>query len=304
MIMNKELQEYLLLCKLFGAPLDFVQGTGGNISVKKQNTLYIKQSGFQLSDTKENEGYVLCDLDKITKRFYEKNQEIKDTVLQGNGQPSMETFFHLLPFDYIVHIHPTFLLNLLCQDTLAQLQNLFPQALCIPYVEPGIELAEVIHNTYSGQQLIFLQNHGVIFLERDIDSLVGLAYTVFSKLERIVPSAKKSDLAFIYEFYKQKPSGYMKPSYLIPKEFDIFSVKSYTPDYHLFLKNASVVKHNDLYYVLGNSKAHVENSEQMCASYALCMFDAQSQEIPTDATVTLETNPLEKERLSVFKDTN
>lgn len=300
MIMSK-LQDYILLCKLFGASLDFVQGTGGNISVKDGTKLYIKRSGYQLCSTSEKEGYVACDLNKLRLQFQEGNENIKESVLEGEGRPSMETFFHLLPFDYIVHIHPTLLMNLLCQDTLSSLQHLFPTALCIPYIQPGIELAEVIHKVYSGQSIIFLQNHGVIFLETSVDALVSLAHTTFTKLASILPSQKQSDIAFLYTFYKQNPIAYIKPSFLIPNGYDTSTIKSYTPDYHLFLKQPSLELHNGMQYVHGNSKAFVDNAEQMHASYALCAFNSSCQEIPTEATQILEQNPLEKERLSVFK---
>jgi ribulose-5-phosphate 4-epimerase/fuculose-1-phosphate aldolase len=299
-----KLEEYILLCKLFGASLDMVQGTGGNISVKEHNRLYIKRSGFQLSDTSEDEGYVVCDMNKLTKQFQQRNEEIKDTVLEGEGRPSMEAFFHLLPFPYIVHIHPTFLMNLLCQYTLAGLQTLFPNSLYIPYIQPGIELAEAIHKVYSGQQLIFLKNHGIIFLETSVDAIVSLAHTTFMTLANILPLQRQSDIDFLYTFYKENPTGYIKSSFLIPNGYDSSCIKSYTPDYHLFLKKPSVQMHKGIYYVHGYSKAHVENSEQMHASYALCMFDSNCQTISTEAIQTLEINPLEKERLSLFKGIN
>ena len=59
MTMNNEEKDYILLNKLFGACLDMVQGTGGNISVKEEHLFgsdlcYIKSSGVALSNTEYN----------------------------------------------------------------------------------------------------------------------------------------------------------------------------------------------------------------------------------------------------------
>jgi ribulose-5-phosphate 4-epimerase/fuculose-1-phosphate aldolase len=298
-------QNYILLCKLFGACLDLVQGTGGNISAKDGNQIYIKKSGFALSDTKLKEGYVICNIQKLHQKFQDRSEAITDTVVWGEGRPSMETFFHLLPYQYIVHLHPTFLLNHLCQETLSLLQNVFPDSLCIPYVQPGIELGEVIHTAYANQKVIFLQNHGVIFLENDMDNLISLISSVFIKFQTISSPHRKTDVQFIYSYYKQNPNGYMKPSFIIPPEYSTCKIKSYTPDFHLFLKDQqSIQLHNKIFYVFGDSKGFVENSEQMHASFFLCHFRPSCKEIPTEATIVLQNNPLEQDRLHRFKAIN
>ena len=301
--MNKE-EQYILLSKLFGACLDMVQGAGGNISIKNGDTILIKASGFTMANTTDGDGYVLCDLHALRKKFEQKDIHMESTVLHGRGKPSMETFFHLLPANYIVHIHPTSMLNLLCRDDLRTITDIFPDALCIPYVEPGFELAEVIHKVYDGQRLIFLQNHGVIFLDNDLDSLISLIDNTFQTIKQIQPSHRISDIGYIYSRYLLNTKQYIKPSFLIPSPCRLPRIKSYTPDLHLFVANdfeKKVHLHNGYYYLYGPTKESVENFEQIFASYFLCHFQDECVQIPLEQTRSLEKNPLEKVRLTVFK---
>ena len=294
-------KEYIQLSKLFGACLDMVQGKGGNISIKDSSTLIIKQSGFIMSDTDDNKGYLLCDLKKIQEKFLAKDENLLSCVVSGHGRPSMETFFHSLPPKYIVHVHPTSFMKYLCQDDLSFLLKLYPHALCIPYVQPGYDLSEVIQKVYEGQSLIFLKNHGVIFLEESLDSLLHLIFTTFDRLAQELPFLRISDLRYIYEAVSK--GMYRKPSYLLPSPCRIPQVYSYTPDYHLFLSNFDshvTIQHGE-YYITGNSKDEVELFEQMFRSYLLCSFDISCNTIPLTQTHQLEQNPLEQQRVMVSK---
>lgn len=304
MNMNEKIDNYILLSKIFGACLDMVQGKGGNISVKDEEILIIKQSGFDMSQTVADKGYVLCSIPKLTQKFQEQNESLESTVLAGNGKPSMESFFHLLPHRYIVHIHPTSFLNLLCQSDLHLLNTLFPKALCIPYVQPGFELSVMIHKLYTGQELIFLQNHGIIFLADSIDSIISLSSTTFHTLQTAYPSKRISDIQYLYSLYLRNISTYWKPSFLLQTLDRIPCVYSFTPDLHLFLKQSfdtNVQMRNGICYIGGPSKESAETLEQMFASYILTNFDTTCKEIPLECTQDLEQNPLEQARLGLSK---
>lgn len=272
-----------------------VQGKGGNISVKDGNLLIVKQSGFCMDQTKEGVGYLHCDLEKIREKFAEQDENLLSTVVKGQGRPSMETFFHSLPPKYIVHLHPTSCMNLLCQPDLRELQRLFPGSLCLPYVQPGYELSELLHKLWTGQQVVFLQNHGVIFLAETLDLLIDTIQETFSHL----PAKQKSDISFLYMLYLRNQTMHYKPSFLIPCV--VPHVKSLTPDYHLFLANqdqGTILSYKGMVYLRGSSKESVDLLEQMYASYFLCHFDSLCHEIPVERAEELEQNPLEKERLS------
>lgn len=293
--MNSNEQDYILLSKLFGLCLDMVQGKGGNISVKDNTILIVKQSGFCMDQTTVGKGYVHCDLEQIKQKFAQKDENLVSTVVKGQGRPSMETFFHSLPPKYIVHLHPTSCMNLLCESDLRCLQSLFSDSLCLPYVQPGYELSDLIHKVWTGQSVVFLQNHGVIFLEETMDTLIDTIHRTFSRLQ----AKQMTDISFLYSLYLKDKTSFWKPSFLIPCVLP--RVKSLTPDYHLFLVNeikSKILLHKGVVYVQGSSKESVELLEQMYASYFLCHFDFQSREIPGERAEELEQNPLEKERLS------
>lgn len=300
--MNIE-EEYIFLAKLFGACLDMVQGKGGNISIKENDLLLIKQSGFEMSNTSFKKGYVSCSIEAIHKLLKENKESLETSVQEGKGNPSMETFFHLLPPKYIVHLHPTSMMNLLCQETLQQLFFLYPQALLISYEQPGVQLYRSIYSMYRGESIIFLQNHGVIFLENTIESLLQLIVRTFQKVESFYPHKRISDIEYMQTLYKKNMSYYWKPSFLIPSR-NKPAIGSFTPDIYLFLQKYSndfIQVHNGVFFIGGISKESAEILEQMVASYFLCEFDSLSIEIPKESLQKLDCNPQEQKRLASFK---
>ncbi len=295
------INEYIYLSKLFGGCLDMVQGKGGNISVKDGDKLIIKQSGFCMGETTLDKGYVVCSISAIQEKFAAKDEDLQSTVLQGTGRPSMESFFHILPHKYVVHLHPTFLMNLLCQPTLKKLNELFPSAFCIPYIQPGFDLSETIHRIYDNQGgILFLQNHGVIFLEDTLEDIMDLIVETFETIQKEYPMARISDIRYLQDLYDQDGSWYWKSSYMIPNLCYISQIKSFTPDIHLFLTKTFhryVHIYEGYCYIGGPSKESMEITEQMMTSYILCNFDPNCIEIPCERTQELEQNPQEKARL-------
>ena len=67
-MVSSGVSDYIYLSKLFGACIDYVQATGGNISVKTDTELIIKKSGFAMAETTESKGYVICSLDTLSNR--------------------------------------------------------------------------------------------------------------------------------------------------------------------------------------------------------------------------------------------
>lgn len=67
---SKSLLELVRMCQRIGKRIYYVQGGGGNISVKLDSTLMaIKASGFRLSQITKQEGYVIVDYSKIKNYF-------------------------------------------------------------------------------------------------------------------------------------------------------------------------------------------------------------------------------------------
>lgn len=309
------ISEYIYLSKLFGACVDYVQATGGNISVKTDHEIIIKKSGFPMAETSLGKGYVICSLDSLK----DKKLSVESSILSGDlpGKPSMELFFHLLPAKYIIHIHPTVLMRDLCSYNFGRLRGLFTSALFVPYFQPGHTLGDYIFKHYSSEHLIFLENHGVIFLADSISEILQEIHSTFELYSRSF-----SDILFIHSLYSTLGrEGFIKPSYLLPRHLASSIIHRYTPDFHLFLgpavwvfneetledykqkwdKLPVIAFYNNMYYILGSTSKSAEFIEQMFFSYINANFESTCIQIEKKQQETLETDPNEKERLVLFK---
>ena len=327
--MTDILSEYIHLSKLFGGCIDYVQATGGNISVKDGDRIIIKKSGFAMSETTIDKGYIICSLEKLQSMFNSGNDDITSSILSGDlpGRPSMEVFFHMLPCKYVVHIHPTAFMKHLCSPTFGRLKSTFKDELFIPYLQPGRFLAEAIFKDYSSQQIIFLANHGVIFLGDSLETLVKTIHNSFLKIS----ASRSSNLLFLHSLLsisnELQEKVYVKSSFLLSDECRIpTKIKRLTPDFHLFLGDdviqviditllkeqlihyrqfyntfPKILFYDNIHYVIGSSVKSVDYIEQMYYSYVESYFYANALEIPDDDQKKLEADPKEKDRILLFK---
>jgi ribulose-5-phosphate 4-epimerase/fuculose-1-phosphate aldolase len=235
---KEELDSFVYLSRFFGAFPQLTQGAGGNISVKTDDTIFIKSSGVFLNEVSTTHGYVECDLYQLHSKKY---KDIEETIKTGNGKPSMELGFHLLPSKYIVHVHPSFLLPLLCKPVKNIEESVFQYDLhfmIVPYKQPGNELSEYIRYHYANQKILLLQNHGIILLGNTIQE-------IFKHLDSVLGLATESSpipIPEIYEstchtFYKILEHTGLYAQYItsisekLPERFTPI-----TPDFFLFLK--------------------------------------------------------------------
>jgi rhamnose utilization protein RhaD (predicted bifunctional aldolase and dehydrogenase) len=307
MIDDSILNEYTLLCQTFGACFHRVQGPGGNISIKENDEIIIKASGVSLHDTTVTSGYVICNLPLLQKIYNKQSDDVFPCVLRGDRskQPSMECFFHLLPFRVIVHIHPTKLLSVLCnEEKINTLKRRFPNALFVPYQKPGLQLANYIFKSFQGQPILFLENHGLILCSNKEDALTDIA-TLFDTIEKEIESPYSSvlqEIQYVRQFserYLLKPSYSLKP-HNIPQTFPAL-----TPDQVLFLKEGpfysrdtqgiidvnkySILIDKDFVYCIGKSLSHCRWIEEILLSY-LSIY--QSAYLPLKTLTEREKNAL------------
>lgn len=167
------LKEFKNICKYTGERYDLVQAGGGNISFKYRNLIFIKSSGYCLSDINMFEGYTVIDLNKLEVIFGKK--------------PSMEYLMHCKLKKWVIHLHPIQINKLLCnQEGKYFLNTLFPNSLIIDYVTPGKELFYQINKEYIDQEIIFLKNHGIIITGEYIDKIYILLEDVLNKVETVL----------------------------------------------------------------------------------------------------------------------
>jgi rhamnose utilization protein RhaD (predicted bifunctional aldolase and dehydrogenase) len=163
-------EEYETLCRRIGPWTDWIQGPGGNISVKDAatNRIIVKKSGALVSAP--NNGLV-CDLAAIRQALAVGNEDVSHTVLEGTGKPSIEAFLHAFPPRIIVHTHPYPLMNALCNYGAIELPNTNTKT--VEYYKPGVPLAQTMSLVYADDtKVYFLRNHGVVIMGDTISEIL------------------------------------------------------------------------------------------------------------------------------------
>lgn len=211
------LNELVYLCKLIGSHFDLSQAGGGNISIKKDDTLFIKASGLILSEVendygitplslKDGQGFT-SNLLNIDEASYGK--ELEGITPKGYLRPSMETPLHLLlKKKYIIHCHPTSVLALCSSlEGKSQLSSNFPKAQWIAYCSPGLKLAQFFKQSVDlDKNIYFMQNHGLIIAHDSIDEAIHLLKQTATKCHQICKQPFNPDIFSILEFIHKKLS--------------------------------------------------------------------------------------------------
>jgi rhamnose utilization protein RhaD (predicted bifunctional aldolase and dehydrogenase)/NAD(P)-dependent dehydrogenase (short-subunit alcohol dehydrogenase family) len=206
--MQKNIRELIDISRYYGSDKRYVIAGGGNTSMKTNDRIWIKASGFALADIRE-EGFALLDrtkLQKISSTDYsqdpfERESQIKSDLMDAciipGPRPSVETSLHdLIPGKFVVHIHATLVNGLMCSmDAGERVQKLFgSKVLYMAYSDPGyilfkeVEKQLKVFSKKNGKvpEAIFLQNHG-IFVGADSPGEIRSIYDrIFSILEKEV----------------------------------------------------------------------------------------------------------------------
>ena len=201
---EKLLGEFSRISKTAGARADYVQGGGGNTSVKLADGLMaIKASGFCLSDIEPNKAYAVLDGASL-RDFYLTHEpsefenvetagstKAKESVKTIEGleplRPSVEAGFHSVLKTFVVHTHSVYAnlaaCSIECRDICAKA---FADADyswgMVPYVDPGANLTFAIRDemrrvekeTGKVPSIIIMQNHGIIAHDDDPDNCLVL----------------------------------------------------------------------------------------------------------------------------------
>lgn len=186
---NKVIKNLVSVSKSVGACQEYVQGGGGNVSIKTDDqTMAIKSSGCKLFDIEENVGLVKVNYQKIKNYFLnidiqtdemESNKFILSCVKDGensNSKPSIETGFHVFLEDFVLHTHSVYS-NILssCKEGKSLVKKIFLNypinIKWIPYKNPGLGLTfafmDVVENFDEIEKnektaVYVLQNHGIV----------------------------------------------------------------------------------------------------------------------------------------------
>lgn len=196
---RKELNE---LCYQVSLSSDLVQGAGGNISYKNNETLWIKASGCWLSDALIKDIFLPVNLKHLKNSIENEQFDVNPEVLTDtNLRPSIETLFHaLMPQKYVLHLHPIIPLSLLVRrDSKKFIQKSLSKHFrwkMIDYKKPGGPLAKEIYSKikYDNKiDILFLKNHGIILGGNSVNELTDKLKLVLSDLNNRSFSLNFSD---------------------------------------------------------------------------------------------------------------
>ena len=200
----KLLEAFAKVSGIAGARADYVQGGGGNTSVKLGGGLMaIKASGFCLSDITPNSAYAVLDGAAI-RDFYLTSEpaqfenvetagsnKAKESVKTIEGlqqlRPSVEAGFHSILKTFVVHTHSVYANLAACtvnckEICAAAFEGADYSWGMVPYVDPGANLTFAIRDemkrveaeTGKKPGIIIMQNHGIIAHDDDPDVVLQL----------------------------------------------------------------------------------------------------------------------------------
>jgi rhamnose utilization protein RhaD (predicted bifunctional aldolase and dehydrogenase) len=198
--MDNNLHDIATIAQIIGRRPEYVQGGGGNVSLKLRGSLMtIKASGFRLGDLRSNHGFVSLHYPTV-REFYDTTESDRalaelisdsDTNVgislrdENSLRPSIETGFHAILGHCVIHTHSVYANILTCsiegQDIM---HELFKNAVFVPYETPGVSLTFAIKTVLAKTDapIIFLKNHGLI----TVGDTPEQAYTLHEQVTKTI----------------------------------------------------------------------------------------------------------------------
>jgi rhamnose utilization protein RhaD (predicted bifunctional aldolase and dehydrogenase) len=179
----------------------FVQGAGGNTSLKHDGRLWVKASGTWLANAEREAIFVDVPLAEVRALLRESDGESRLVRLAPPGglRPSIETSLHaLLPHPVVAHVHSVDAIAWAVRDDArtalaARLEGL--RWAFVPYRRPGQPLTRAVTDALRDHEgtpdVLLLANHGLVVGAPDCDAAEALLHEVRRRLvlPQRVPSA-------------------------------------------------------------------------------------------------------------------
>lgn len=197
---------------LLGQSDELVLHGGGNTSVKSmvdgEEILFVKGSGWDLVSIKA-EGFApvkmqtLLDMAKLDTLSDTDMVSGQKAAMIDKSAPnsSVEAILHaLIPFKFVDHTHADAVVTISnSKNGQAQIQNIYPDFLIVPYVMPGFILAKTIYEMtkefdWSTCKGIILHNHGIFTFDDDAQKSYDKMIEAVSKAEDFLNQNVKLDI--------------------------------------------------------------------------------------------------------------
>jgi rhamnose utilization protein RhaD (predicted bifunctional aldolase and dehydrogenase) len=183
-------------CKRIGTDSMLVQGGGGNVSWKDNETLWVKASGTCLADAAVKDIFVSVDLSHLQGEISKSNFNVTPRLIgESTLKPSIETLLHaLMPQTVVVHLHAIEILaHLVRKEFLQEFNSLLESCTnirwtSVNYYKPGAELANAVNDSLRKKtdvNVVFLQNHGVVIGGENIEEVDDILKTLIDKLSTV-----------------------------------------------------------------------------------------------------------------------
>ena len=154
-----EIEKLVEVSREYGSDDKYVIAGGGNTSFKTADKLWVKASGHALATITE-EGFAVLDramLNPMGEKVYSSDTTLREEQVKNDlaaacltkgRRPSVETSLHnCMESAYVVHLHPTLVNGLMCsKDAAAKCAELFPDAVYVPYTDPGYTLFKKVYD--------------------------------------------------------------------------------------------------------------------------------------------------------------
>lgn len=193
---ENELNHLKHMSRRAGERFDLVQAGGGNSSVKVGDWMCIKASGVNMTQIDTTNGYVVIDNKRLYRDIFTHENNINNktdtldldvmdyNVMIGRKRASIETFMHAIFKKYTLHLHPIQVNRILIsKNARTIITEMFPEALIIDYLTPGIKLCNAIKDKYNNENIVFLINHGIIITSDIHEDIYIILENILSKFE-------------------------------------------------------------------------------------------------------------------------
>lgn len=157
--------------------LNFIQGAGGNLSVKIDDEIWIKRSGTSMKNALNSEIFVGLNLEVACAIAEKKSMDFKKALLsaQNHSNPSIETNLHvLMPKKYVIHLHSLGSISLgLLTNAPSSLIDFDKEFVYVDYATPGVDLAEGLLKYLTNRvDTYVLRNHGLLVCGDNLDEVI------------------------------------------------------------------------------------------------------------------------------------
>lgn len=186
--------------------LAWVQGPGGNVSIKTDDELVVKASGTRLAQVAEQNNHARVPLE-VARRALDGDAAADAALFAVVPRPSLETYFHALPGRVVAHTHALGVLLYACST--APFERVVESGVvAIPYVRPGRDVALAIRDALldGEEHTVVLRSHGIVAIAETAARAIELTYAFDARARTRMSALDVVPIASWTDRYLQSPT--------------------------------------------------------------------------------------------------